>query len=174
MRARSINQIGYVVRDLEEALSIWLQTTGAGPFVRMQDYRFEDWTYQGRPQPMALDIAFGQAGNVMIELIKPRGPWPNVYGELEPQSPCSLHHFGFLVDEPETAGKALGGQLITSASIDETAELRYFDCRQSLGTYVELISDTPSTRAFFELSEEISRDWNGQDNAVRTMEEIQA
>jgi catechol 2,3-dioxygenase-like lactoylglutathione lyase family enzyme len=171
MKARSINQVGYVVRDLDEALSFWLEATGAGPFVRMEDYRFENWTYQGQFQDMTLDIAFGQSGDLMIELIQPRGSWPCVYGNSRPQAPCVLHHFGYLVRDPEAAGKALDGHLVTSASIDETAELRYFDCRGSLGTFVELISDTPSTRGFFELSEQLCRDWDGQVSPVRTMEE---
>lgn len=169
---RAIRQIGYVVPDLEAALEHWLGKTGAGPFVLMPDQRFEGWSYRGQPQDLVLDIAFGQAGGMMLELIQPRGPWPNVYGEGPPQHAPFIHHFGFLVDDLERASAELDAPLVTAARIDDGAELRYFDCRDRFGVHFELITNTPSVRAFFELSEGLAREWDGSTASVRRFTDL--
>lgn len=169
---QAIRQIGFVVHDLEAATAQWLGKTGAGPFVLMPNQRFEGWSYRGQPQELTLDIAFGQAGDVMLELIQPRGVWPNVYGESLPKNEPYLHHFGFLVDDINRASEEIDAALITSARIDSGAELRYFDCRSRFGVHFELISDTSSVRSFFELSEGLARDWDGSTAPVRRFEDL--
>lgn len=168
----AIRQIGYVVPDLEAALAHWLGKTAAGPFVLMPDQRFAGWSFHGEPQDLVLDIAFGQIGDMMLELIQPRGPWPNVYGERPPQDAPFVHHFGFLVDDMDRASAAIDAPLITSAQIDDSAELRYFDVRSRFGVHFELITDTPSVRAFFDLSEGLTRDWDGKTVPVRRFEDV--
>ena len=169
MTGLAIKQIGYVVRDLEEASGHWLGKTGCGPLMIMRDVEFEGWSFRGHPQSVQFDIAFGQLGDMMVEFIQPHGEWPNVYGKAPPQASCSLHHHGFLVVNPELAGKALDSELVTAASISETAQLRYYDCRDTLGIFIELISDTAETRAFFDLSEGAARDWDGTTDPLRTI-----
>lgn len=168
----AIRQIGYVVRDLDSAIAHWLGQTGAGPFILMPDQRFEEWSNRGAQQDLSLDIAFGQMGDMMIELIQPRGVWPNVYGESPPQQDAFLHHFGFLVDDIDLATGRIDAPLITSAKIDDTAQLRYFDCRSRFGVHFELITDTPSVRAFFELAEGLTQDWDGSTASVRRFEDL--
>lgn len=168
----NIRQLGFIVRDLDEAVSHWLAHTSAGPFVMMPDQRFDGWTYLGEPQDQILDIAFAQAGPVMIELIQVKGPWPNVYGDAPPTKTCVLHHFGLLVADIEAASAALNAPLVTTAQIDASSELRYFDCREHFGVHLELISDTPSVQAFFELSKSLTRSWDGISAPVRRFEEV--
>lgn len=168
----NIRQLGFVVRDLDAAMAHWLAHTSAGPFVLMPGQQFDGWSFLGQPQDLVLDIAFAQAGAVMLELIRPRGPWPNVYGEAPPIEDCVLHHFGMLVADIEQSAAALDAPLVTAARIDASAELRYFDCRDRFGVHLELISDTPSVRAFFDLSEDLARDWDGSSAPVRRFEEV--
>lgn len=168
----SIRQAGYVVRDLDTAISRWLQQTGAGPFVKMTNHRFEGWNYFGKPQDMVLDIAFAMAGTVMIELIQPHGPWPSVYGTAEPEEGSYLHHFGFLVDDIDRAASRLSATLVTAAKVDDETELRYFDCRNMFGVHFELISNTDSAQAFFELSQNLADEWDGSKPSVRSIEEF--
>lgn len=170
----NIRQLGFVVRDLDEAVAHWLEHTSAGPFVLMHGQRFDGWTYLGQPQDQVLDIAFAQAGPMMIELIQAKGPWPNVYGDAPPTEACVLHHFGILVDDIDAASAALNAPLVTTAQIDAASELRYFDCREHFGVRLELISDTASVRSFFELSESLARSWDGKCAPVRRFEEVAA
>lgn len=168
----NIRQLGFIVRDLDEAVAQWLAHTSAGPFVVMRGQRFDGWTYLGEPQDQILDIAFAQAGPMMIELIEAQGPWPNVYGDAPPTETCVLHHFGLLVADIEAASAALDAPLVTTAQIDAASQLRYFDCRERFGVRLELISDTPSVQAFFELSESLARSWDGTSAPVRRFEEV--
>lgn len=170
----NIRQLGFVVRDLDVAIAHWLAHTSAGPFVSMPQQRFDGWSYLGQPQDLVLDIAFAQAGPMMLELIQPSGPWPNVYGDGPPIEDCVLHHFGMLVHDIDQASEALDAPLVTAARIDDSAELRYFDCRDRFGVRIELISDTPSVRSFFELSERLARDWDGKTAPVRRFDEVAA
>lgn len=168
----NIRQLGFIVRDLDEAVAQWLAHTSAGPFVVMRGQRFDGWTYLGEPQDQILDIAFAQAGPMMIELIEAQGPWPNVYGDAPPTEICVLHHFGLLVADIEAASAALDAPLVTTAQIDATSQLRYFDCKERFGVRLELISDTPSVQAFFTLSESLARSWDGTSAPVRRFEEV--
>ena len=54
----------------------------------------------------------------------------------------------------------------------QSAQLRYFDCRERFGVRLELISDTPSVQAFFTLSERLARSWDGTSAPVRRFEEV--
>jgi hypothetical protein len=138
----------------------------------MANHRFEDWSYFGEQQDMVLDIAFAMAGDVMIELIQPHGPWPNVYGNAEPEQESYLHHFGFLVDDIDAAADRLSATLVTAAKVDNETELRYFDCRKMFGVHFELISNTDSAQAFFELSQNLADEWDDAPPSVRSIEEF--
>lgn len=166
-----VMQLGFVVADARAAAEHWIRQTGAGPFFVMTGVRFDGWSFRGAPQDVTLDIAFGQAGDVMIELIQPMGDWPNVYGD-EPPAPGSArpHHHGYLVADPEgTAARDRLGPVVTSAQLSPVAGLRYHDCRSTLGLFVELITDHPETRAFFALSADAARDWDGVSDPIRTL-----
>jgi hypothetical protein len=158
-----IMQLGYVVGDLTASVDNWARRTGAGPFIHMPGMTFGGWTYRGASQAVTLDIAFAQLGDKMIELIQPSGAWPNVYGEapLQPGE-CRPHHHAFLVSDLDRAAATLDAGLpVTTGRLNEQVELRYYDCRSTLGLFIELITDTPSTRDFFVLSERAAAQWDG-------------
>ncbi|GGC40538.1 hypothetical protein GCM10011371_29920 [Novosphingobium marinum] len=166
----TVRQLGYVVGDLELAATRWIERFGAGPFHVLPDMRFDGWSYMGRPQEMTLDIAFGQAGPLMVELIVPRGEWPSVYGSEPPaRDEIRAHHHGILCADIDGAAPQLGAEMVTSARLSESTELRYFDCRHDLGLFVELITDSGESRAFFDLSEAARKEWDGHTAPIRDM-----
>lgn len=167
MTGLRIRQLGYVTDDIEAAAMEWVKSVGAGPFFVMKGMGFQTWSYCGVPQDMTLDIAFGQVGDLMVELIRPNGPWPNVYGEAMPSGGCRAHHHGYLVGDLDAAAAKLGGTQITQAQLSAETELRYFDCSQPLGLFVELITDSAESRGFFELSAKAAREWDGITDPVR-------
>ena len=90
-----IDQVGYVVRDLDEAL----QTFGPlfGPFQLMES-PLEGTNYRGRPSDVTLKMAFGRSGPLEIELIQ----W--VSGESPHKEALDaggegVHHVRFKVDD---------------------------------------------------------------------------
>ncbi|ASK89290.1 VOC family protein [Sphingorhabdus sp. SMR4y] len=166
MKPLIIRQLGYVTDDLEASALAWVDTTGAGPFFVLPGMGFRSWTYQGKPQQMTLDIAFGQAGDMMIELIRPNGQWPNVYGDSMPKG-CVPHHHGVLVKDVEASARSMGGEAVTRAELSTETELRYFDCRDRTGLFVELITDNDESRGFFAAAIEATQNWDGHTCPVR-------
>ena len=162
-----LRQLGFVTPDIAAAADDWVRRTGAGPFFLLPGMTFSDWSYNGNPQEMTLDIAFGQSGDVMIELITPRGSWPNVYGPAMPTALCVPHHHGFLVGDVDGWAQHLNAPLVTRASLSPQTELRYFDCRDTLGQFVELITDTAESRAFFDHALAAAQEWDGISDPVR-------
>lgn len=166
MKPLIIRQMGYVTDDLEASASAWVKTMGAGPFFTLPDMGFQSWTYLGEPQEMTLDIAFGQVGDMMIELIRPNGPWPNVYGASMPRGRVP-HHHGVLVEDVEASARLMSGQAITRAELSPETELRYFDCRDQTGLFIELITDNEESRGFFAASIAAANSWDGKTDPIR-------
>lgn len=166
MNTMQPRQLGYVTNDIEAAAMAWVEGLGAGPFFVFEGMAFESWSYRGAPQEMTLDVAFGQVGDMMVELIKPNGAWPNVYGDAMPDG-CRPHHHGYLVADVDAAAQRLGADLVTQANLSASTELRYFDCRERLGLFVELITDSEESRGFFDMAKKASREWDGKTAPVR-------
>ena len=89
-----IDQVGYVVRDLDKAL----ETFGPifGPFVTL-DSALEGTNYRGRSSDVSLRMAFGKSGPVEIELIEwVSGDSP--HKEALDAGNEGVHHVRFRVD----------------------------------------------------------------------------
>ncbi|WP_206069706.1 VOC family protein [Novosphingobium olei] len=164
-----IMQLGYVVGDIATSAANWRARTGAGPFFHLPSMAFDRWAFNGAPQDLVLHIAFAQLGDIMVELIEPVGPWPNVYGDAPlPKGACRPHHHAFLVGDLDGAAAHLAaGTPVTTGQISDSAQLRYYDCRDTLGLLVELISDTPDTRAFFDIARQGAEGWDGGGPVLR-------
>jgi catechol 2,3-dioxygenase-like lactoylglutathione lyase family enzyme len=93
-----IDQVGYVVRDLDKAL----ETFGPifGPFAKMES-ALEGTSYRGRRSDVTLRMAFGKSGPLEIELIE----W--VSGESPHKEALDagnegVHHVRFRIDDIAT------------------------------------------------------------------------
>ncbi len=89
-----IDQVGYVVRDLDQAL----QTFGPlfGPFQLMES-PLEGTNFRGRPSDVTLKMAFGRSGPLEIELIEwVSGDSP--HKEALERSGEGVHHVRFKVE----------------------------------------------------------------------------
>lgn len=93
-----IDQVGYVVRDLDKAL----ETFGPifGPFVTM-DSALEGTNFRGRPSDVTLRMAFGKSGPLEIELIEwVSGDSP--HKEALDAGNEGVHHVRFRIDDIAT------------------------------------------------------------------------
>ena len=92
-----VNQVGFVVRDLDKALEAYKPLFGE--FVVMDAPNME-WDYRGRPETSSLKIAFGNSGDVEIELIEwVSGETP--HKEFLEAGHEGMHHLRFVVDNVE-------------------------------------------------------------------------
>lgn len=97
-----LDQVGFVVRNLEQALALYEPLFG--PFSTM-DPGPMTYDYRGAQEECKMRLAFGKSGDVEIELIE----W--VYGgcphkEFLDAGREGMHHLRFIVDELETRVEA--------------------------------------------------------------------
>ena len=106
-----VDQIGFVVKDLDKALAHYEPLFG--PFTVM-DATDMEWDYRGTQEMSSLKIAFAKSGNVEIELIEwIAGKTP--HKEFLDAGHEGMHHLRFIVDNVEEKveeAKACGYQQI--------------------------------------------------------------
>ena len=114
----SIDQVGYVVRDLERAI----ETYGAifGPFQTMLS-PLEGTNYRGQKSDVTLKMGFGRSGPLEIELIEPVTAG-SPHREALDQRGEGVHHIRFSVrdlDPPLAGLEKLGFVSIWSHEMPE-------------------------------------------------------
>ena len=67
-----VRQIGYVVTDLDQAMTGWLEL-GVGPWFVMRGLALQA-DYRGEPCETTLSLAFANSGEMQIELIQQMTP----------------------------------------------------------------------------------------------------
>lgn len=159
-----IFQLGYVVTDLPAAIDLWVDMFGAGPFFLFENVEFPGWSYRGVETPTPLDIAAGQLGSVVIELILPRGDGPSAYRDSFAAGTGGLHHYGVLAHDPDAAARHFApAPPITTACTGAGTRFAYFDARPQLGVMVEIIEAGPDVRDLFAMIAGAAQDWDGTD-----------
>ncbi len=106
-----VNQVGFVVRDIEQAITQYQPLFGE--FIAMDATEME-WQYRGAPAVSSLKLAMAQSGDVEIELIEwVSGDTP--HKEVLDAGREGLHHLRFIVDDVDDKlreAEALGYQPI--------------------------------------------------------------
>lgn len=92
-----VNQIGFVVKDLDKAMEFYKPLFGEFAVMDANDM---EWDYRGTPETSSLRIAFANSGDVEIELIEwVSGETP--HKEFLDAGREGMHHLRFVVDNVE-------------------------------------------------------------------------
>lgn len=121
-----LNQVGFVVRDLETALALYEPMFG--PFSTM-DPGPMTYDYRGREEECEMRLAFGNSGDVEIELIEwVAGGCP--HKEFLDAGREGMHHLRFIVEDLEAKAahaKAFGYQTIWSKRYGDGLAVAYLE-----------------------------------------------
>ena len=121
-----IDQVGFVVRDLEQMLMFYEPLFG--PFSRMEPGPMS-YDYRGAEEECTLRLAFGRSGDVEIELIEwVSGGCP--HKEFLDAGREGMHHLRFIVDDLDTqvaAARAAGYEAIWSKRFAEGLAVAYLE-----------------------------------------------
>ena len=99
-----IRQLGYVVRDIEQAMQHWSQTLGIGPWFYSERFAFDKFLYGGEGfDGIELSVAMTNSGDMQIELIEQRCQTPSMYLDFLANSGEGLQHIAFWPDDYEAA-----------------------------------------------------------------------
>jgi hypothetical protein len=144
---KSIDQIGVVVRDLDEAMARYTSDFGLGPwsvFTVTEKDCPGGMTFRGKKQPHSFRAALATIGGISYELLQPLDG-ESTYWEFLEKHGEGVHHLGFLVesvDETTSTMQALGYSLIQSGhglGNDDDGAYAYYETDTALGCIYEAL-----------------------------------
>ena len=142
-------QLGYVVRDLDQAVAAYQKRFGDTEFLLFTPPELPDGT-----QPPTKRIALAYIDDLMIELIEINAEDPGIFGHALPRDTDTmvLHHLGFRVSDHTTTLEHLertGLKLDWVGQAPGMLGYIYADARAETGLYLEFIHTLPAGDAFF-------------------------
>lgn len=156
-------QAAWVVRDLQETMSQWLNL-GVGPFYTF-DVDLPSVKYRGQESSLSMRIGLVHAGSVQLEFIQQTSDQPSAYTDGELSGASTFHHIcrdygGY--DKAVAELEAQGAVLVTEAQWGD-CRFCYMDARDTLGCFVEFCDDTDTGRRMYEIVREGAEQWDGED-----------
>ena len=156
----AINQLGYVVDDLEEAALAHSKLFGSGPFVHFTPPAPERTLFRGEEVKNTMEVAYGMYGDLQIELIKPTSSDPTPYTVPERKG---FNHFSVWVDDFDAAVEDFEEAGFEVAMLMESSgglKVAYVDCLDVWGHYVEIHNPQPY---LVDMCKKIAEGWDGTD-----------
>mgnify|MGYP001161524619 CR=1 FL=1 len=158
-------QIAYAVPDARLAAQRWATEFGAGPFLVRSHIELTDVVYRGHSANFDHTSAYGQWGDVMVELVEDHGTGPSVVRERFAADQSGLHHMAFFVDDLDAASRALGAIGIPTVMTAATAggtRFRFADSTAMLGHMLELYQHSDRLAAFYAAVADAASGWDGR------------
>ena len=157
-----IVQLAYHVTDIESAARQWARLHGAGPFFIAEHIPLETVVYQGKPGALDHSSAYGQMGELMVELVQQNDTAPSVFTD----APLGLHHAACFAADMDAELARLAGRGCPTAMTAATStgvRFSFADARASHGHYFEIYEDNPGIRGFYQMVKEAAQGWDGTD-----------
>ena len=155
----AVNQLAYVVDDIEAVARAHAELFGSGPFLH-RGAASEEVTYRGEKTTVTMETAYGQLGDLQIELIKSLTDGADIYNET---GRFGFHHVSIWVDDVEEALKdfaAVGCEPAMYMLAGGGLPVFYVDCTELLGHFVEIHMPIPSFWGFVKHAHD---EWDGTD-----------
>ena len=148
-----IVQVAYHVKDIEVAAKSAAKTFGAGPFVLSKNIQLSKGVHRGEPCPFVHSSAYGQWGDIMLELVQQEGGGASPFRDLYSESEQGLHHIAVMVPDFEAAiahFSSLGISRVTEAVTLTGTEFAFLDARQTLGHLIEVYEASEALKGFYQ------------------------
>lgn len=163
-RLGKIEQIGYVVADIEAACRAWADTQGVGPWLLSRDLEFSG-TYDGQPTSPRLHVALAYHGDVQVELIQQLDDGPSPYRAYLPPGGSGIHHVGYCIEDDVGArieqARAQGLDLRLDIRGHGGMRFAYLSLPAMAPVFVELIETPRWLRGTFDQLRAAAATWEG-------------
>ena len=113
-------QIAYAVSDIYKGIDKWISNFGAGPFFIAEHIPIKNVIYRGQPSELDITVAYGQWGEIMIELVQDNGEGPSIIRDLYPPQKSGLHHLAYFVNDMDLVSAKLIAVSYTHLRAHET------------------------------------------------------
>ncbi len=170
----SVRQVGYVVRDIEEAMRHWV-ALGVGPWFYKERVQSTEYRYYGRDSALpALSIALANSGDVQIELIQQRDDVPTLYRDTLLQQGESAQHIAYWTLEhfDDWCAKLLALGYVEGHAGRMGAQrgrYAYFVHPRLPSAMIEISESTGGKGEYFAQIREAAQGWDGRD-PIRRMD----
>ncbi len=165
-------EFGRVVQFAIHAPSIealarrWSHDMGAGPFYLLERIALAKSFYRGAPARFDHSSAYGQLGDIMIELIHQHDDAPSAVRDMFAAHETGLHHAAIFVDAIDAAiGEAArrGMPIALDAATADGVRFVMADARAQHGCMLEFYEPSDALRKFYAFIRRKSVGWDGND-----------
>jgi hypothetical protein len=141
---------------------------GIGPFLVGYGIQPGNPVYRGRPapEPVVIDVALAQAGELVIELIAQQSAGPSAFRDMYPDGGPGLHHVAaWSADYAKDLQALVDEGLEVAMETQGRGDYRmcFVDARRELGHMIELYPDHPSLRALYARIRGLADTWDGRE-----------
>ena len=159
-------QIAYHVPDPAAAAHDYARSFGWGPFFLIEHIPLAHCLYRGVPAPFDHSSAYGQGGDLMVELIAQHGDAPSVLRERYAADAVGVHHVAHFV--PSLSGalkeaRAAGVDIAMEARTATGTEFAMLDTTLRLGHMIELYEGVGDLLKFYRYVRRHADGWNGRE-----------
>jgi len=161
-----VAQIAYFVSDIEAAAAKMAAAFGAGPFYLVRQIELAWAEHRGQACTYVHSSAYGQWGQVMMELVQQDSDGPSPFRDLYAPGEEGLHHVATMVNSLSEAGSHYAAADITVATRSMTrtgTEFWFLDATATLGHFIEVYEKTPQLLDFYSFIAEAAEGCRGQD-----------
>jgi catechol 2,3-dioxygenase-like lactoylglutathione lyase family enzyme len=158
-------QLAYHVSNPEAAAREYSRIFGWGPFFLMEHIELSSCVYRGTAAKFDHTSAYGQAGDIMVELITQHDDSPSVLRELYAREAVGIHHVAhFVPDLNETLreAQAAGVAVALDASTSTGTRFAMLDTTRALGHMVEIYEPAGDLLKFYRHVRRAAEGWNGE------------
>jgi hypothetical protein len=159
-------QIAYFVNDIRTAARKMSALTGAGPFYVIDNIELEWGEHRGSPCDFVHSSAYGQWGDIMLELVQQESDGPSPFRDLYAPGQEGLHHVACFVDsmaDAITEFAESGYPVAARARAKIGTEFAFIDTSGDQGHMIEIYVPDEGLAGFYGLVREASLDWDGRD-----------
>lgn len=158
-----VEQMAWVVPDLDAACRAWHRALGIGPFLVTRRVAVEGERHRGVARDTIFATAVAQSGSVQIELVQQIDDGPSVYRDMVPAGSTGFHHVAFVTadfDAAVAAQRAIGHPVAYEGRVGDM-RFAYVDARGTLGHMVEIVEEREGIRRFFNAVRRAAETWDG-------------
>ncbi|MCA8061308.1 VOC family protein [Burkholderia sp. AU38729] len=135
-----IDQIGYVVADLDRSIARWCERHDVGPWTVFRNVRLDGF-HLGEPVAVTMDVGLAYRGDLQIELIHVTNDTASPYRDAHGQPLVGPHHVAWVVDDLDAALAQLTarGLRVVFDARNPATRVAYLDDADDPGVRVEVI-----------------------------------
>ena len=171
MLSHPIVQLAYFVSDVRASAEVMHLRFGAGPFFVVDRIELAWGEHRGKPCEFLHSSAYGQWGEVMMELVQQDREGPSPFRDMYGPGEEGIHHVATIVDsmaDTRAHYAGVGFELAARAETRTGTEFAFVDTTEALGHMVEIYEGTRTIRDFYGFVRTAAVNWDGR-NPVRTL-----